>query len=429
MSNDLGFRKITRHRGPYRAFLDRYEIAAAAARAAGGAGYATFCSSLPTFVSDERNLKCAIDYLDRYGGTAPGPDGMVLASLCMIERWELARELRDRLRRGVYVPAPPRLCPIPKRLGSPEKRTIWVGNLEDRVVAGGAAQILVPLVDCVIDPMTYSWRERGTQAALAYAARAVLDQDCTVWITEDLRNAFDHVPRARLNDVLRLHVPDDEFCRLVIQLAARPSPRGIMQGSPLSPPLLDLYLGHFLHRRWQRGGGRPPLLTYVDDLWIGCRPNENAFALYRELEACIRDAGMRAKLGAAASIADLRDRSVTWLGYRLRLLGDELRIRSAFFAPTSVEKLHQKHQLLVAKFARLYERPAGWCRPNSLVRGIVNYLAPTLPFEDRPKIYERIANAAAEAGFDEIWSFDHVLEYWTAAHDRWLARLNGSTCD
>lgn len=423
MSLELGFQYVLRHAGPRGSFLERYGVAASAASRAGGDAYRTFCSSLPTLVSDERNLMAAVDYLRRKGGPAPGPDGITLTDICKIERWALARELRDRLRGDAYEPGPLRPCQVPKRLGSSEKRTIYVANLRDRVVAGGASQILVPLLDRVIDPLTFSWHGRGTQTALTYAVRQVVEEGRTTWITEDLRNAFDQVPRGRLSQILRHHVPSDEFCRLVASLVARPSRRGILQGSSLSPPLLDLYLSHTLLRRWRLDDGRPPLATYVDDLWVGCRPDEDAAGVYQELAACIREAGMRPKLGAAAAIGDLRVRSVTWLGYRLRLVRDQLVIRSAFFAPTTAEKRQVKHQFLVAKFAQLYDRPAGWRHANAVVRGIVNYLAPTLPFENTQQIYQRIAEAAAEAGFDEIWTFDQVLEHWTAAHDSWVARL------
>ena len=183
-------------------------------------------------------------------------------------------------------------------------------------------------------------------------------------------------------------------------------------------------MSHFLHRPWRRGAGRPPLVTYVDDLWVGCKPGEDAAGLYRELAACIRAAGMKPKLGAEKAIVDLREQSVTWLGYRLRLLRGELVIRSAYFAPTSAERRQQKHQRLVDKFARLHERPAGWRDVNAVVRGIVADLAPTLPYEDPQRIYQWIAAAAAEAGFQELWSFDEVLEHWQSAHDRWMLKLN-----
>jgi hypothetical protein len=424
MSMELGFRFVIRHRGSHREYLERFKMAVADARDASGQEYGELCSQLPTMVSDERNLEIALDDLKRHGGTAPGPDGELLVDIDRVEGWTLARGLRDRLREGTYARGPLRPCPVPKRPGSSEKRTIWVGNLDDRVVALGAAQILVPLLDPIIDERVYSWRQLGTQAALAYAARQVITEDHMIWITEDLRNAFDEIPRERLRQILRHFVPNDEFCCFVERLAARPARRGILQGSPLSPPLLDLYLSHLLHRNWRRAAGHPTLISYVDDLWIGCRPGDDAVALHRNLVACIHAMGMRPKLGAELAITDIRAQAVTWLGYRLQLQNDQLRIRSAFFARASPERRRLKHQLLVAKFERLHERPDGRRDPNDVIRGIIGDLAPTLPFEYPQRIYDWIAEAAAEAGFREIWSFDRVHEYWQTGHDRWIARLN-----
>ena len=423
MSAELGFRFVVRHAGTYRQDLDGFEASASDAWEAGDEAHEAFCSQLSTMVSDEQNFKIALDHLRRYGGRAPGPDGQRLVDIDRIEAWTLARELRDRLRQGSYARGPLRRCRVPKRLGSSERRTIWVQNLEDRVVARGAAQILVPLLDRAIDDRVCSWRRRGTQHALAYAACQTLRENRFFWITEDLRNAFDEVPRSRLGDIVRHCIPNDEFCDFIRDQSSAPTRRGILQGSPLSPALLDLYLSHVLHRRWRRGNDRPPLFSYVDDLWIGCRPDENTAAIYEQLVSAIQSAGMHAKLGAARAITDIRTSSVTWLGYRVQLKNEELRIRSAFFTPGSAVRRQQNHEHLVAKFAKLHERPLDQRDPNVVIRGIIGYLAPTLPFEDPHRIYNSIVAAAFEGGFGEIWSFDEMRQHWGALHDRWLCRL------
>jgi hypothetical protein len=315
---------------------------------------------------------------------------------------------------------------VGKRFGSAEKRTIWVANLEDRIVDRGALQIVRPLLAPHIDPLTFSWQWRGAAAALAHAVNLVTTEGRAIWIAEDLRNAFDQVPRERLSQILRHYVPNDQFCGLVEQLAARPARRGILQGSSLSPALLDLYLSHMVHRQWRRNAGRPELLRYVDDLTICCRTDDDVTGLYRTLSKYIRDAGMQPKFGAERAIVDIRERPVSWLGYRIRLIGDKLAIRSALFWPATGDRLVAKHQSLVAKFARLHERPSGWHHANSVIGGIVAYLAPTLPFENPQRVYSLISKAAEEAGFGEIWSLEQTLEHWQEAHDHWLQRLKAS---
>ena len=232
--------------------------------------------------------------------------------------------------------------------------------------------------------------------------------------------------RERLEDILRRQVPNTQLCCLTIDCAAGPSRRGILQGSALSSLLLDLYLSHFLHRRWRRNESYPPLLSYVDDLLIPCDSRENALNQYRVLEQYVRAAGMRLKHGPEVAICDLTAASVTWLGYRLRLNRGELRIRSSFFAPTGPERRRRNYQTLVRKFAALHERPGGWRTPNLVIRGIVAYLAPTLPYENPQRVYETVARAAGEAGFQEILKMNEMVANWEVAHGRWLERLAGT---
>ena len=59
---------------------------------------------------------------------------------------------------------------------------------------------------------------------------------------------------------------------------------------------------------------------------------------------------MKPKLGAEKAIGDLREESVTWLGYRLRLLRPT-RHSFGVVVPTSAERRQQKHQRLVRGFA------------------------------------------------------------------------------
>jgi hypothetical protein len=137
---------------------------------------------------------------------------------------------------------------------------------------------------------------------------------------------------------------------------------------------------------------------------------------------------MRPKLGQKQAVTDLTKDSVTWLGYRIKRGPNGLTIRSDLLAPSSAERNRKKHEFLVAKFARLHERRDGWRWPNLVIRGIVAYLGPTLPHDDPRRVYRRIVDAAAEAGFQEVLSFDAVLELWTAAHARWQLLLSGGEC-
>ena len=105
---------------------------------------------------------------------------------------------------------------------------------------------------------------------------------------------------------------------------------------------------------------------------------------------------------------------------------DTLQITPKLFTPREPENDPDNHAYVVQKFLRLHDRPDGWRYVNALVRGIVAYLAPTLPHVRPRGVYEQIAAAAREAAFDEICSFGEVHDFWNSAHARWLKRVETS---
>jgi RNA-directed DNA polymerase len=423
MSLELGFQYVTKHQGRYDDFHTHYELAAQEACGKGGDDYRRFCQDLPRYMSDDRILKTAAEHLRRYGGPAPGPDGIRLDDFSRIDLWTALRKLRDRFRANEYERGPLKRCRIPKRPGSSEKRTIWLANVLDRVVASASAQTLTPLLEPCADPLSFCWRRRGTQQALARAQGYLVTEGRSIWLIEDLRNAFDRVPRERLLQILRHYVPNDEFCRLVMNLAAAPTKHGILQGSSLSPLLLDVCLTHLLHRPWRREKQRPPLMRYVDDVLVPCRPDEDAGAYYHQLVGLFGAAGFEPKHGPEKAIVDLRYQSAVWLGYRLRWLRDTLQITPKLFNPHAPENDPDKHAFVVQKFLRLHDRADGWRYVNSLIRSMAAQLAPTLPFVNSRAVYEQIAAAARDAAFEEILSYGEVHEFWKSGYDRWLKRL------
>jgi retron-type reverse transcriptase len=414
----LELRFVTQHGGTYNDFLRRYETAASEACSGKRKAYEEFCRNLLALASDERNLMAAADHLRRGGGTAPGPDGVRLSDYSQIELWMLVRELRNQICSGAYVRGPLKRCLVPKGYGSKQKRTVYLMNVPDRIVSRGLSQILTPLLEPVADPLSFCWRRKGGQVAMAFAQRRLVEEGRTTWIVEDARAAFDRVPRERLLQILRHYVPNEKLCQLVLHLVEPPTKRGILQGSALSMLLLDVYFSHLLHRPWRREENLPPLARYVDDCLVALRPEEDAAAVYERLSRQFRNAAMTPKHGAAKAIVDLRYETAEWLGYRLRLVRGQLEIRPKLFDPLSDDS-DRAHAILFEAFAKLHDIPEPWKYANRPVSGIIAHLAPTLPYVDSQAIYRRIAAAAHEAGFEEIWTFPQALEQWQEAHQRW----------
>lgn len=415
----LDLRFVKQHRGQYREFVDRYELAARAASAGSHKNYVRFCEDLLQYLADERNLMAAVDHLRDNGGPAPGPDGLRISDLPRMVLWMLVRELRDELLDRQYKRGPLRRCQIQKHLGSPEKRCIYLYTLADRIVARAALQIMTPLLQSLVDPLSFCWRRRGRHLALAFAKRHLVEEGGnTTWITEDARHAFDRVNRQRMLQILCHYIPNAEFCRLILELVEPPTTRGILQGASLSLLLLDLYFSHFIHRPWRKEN-LPPLARYVDDCLVTLEPQKKSAGVYERLSQYLHNAGMQPKHGFPKAVYDLRHETAHFLGYQLRLRRGQLELRCKLFEIENDDHAHQTHELLFSRFARLHEMEQGWRHQNSVLRGIIAHLAPTWPFVDPKEIYAQLASAASEAGFEDIWKLPQVLERWSADHQHW----------
>jgi hypothetical protein len=412
------FKTVTQHHGPHTAFLKRYKLAVGIAYQGSRKNYDRFCADLVAYAADERNLMSAADYVRNYGGTAPGPDGLQLSDFSRIELWAAVRALRDQLLSGRYKRGPLKRCRIDKHPGSPEKRTIYLAGILDRIVTRGATQVVTPLLAPVVDPQSFCSPRKGSLRALAFVQRRLVEEGRCVWIIEDARNAFDRVNRQRMLQILRRDVPNDAFCQLVLQLVEPPTRNGILQGSSLSMLLLDLFLTHLVHSPWRKEN-LPPLARYVDDVLVALRPGDDVAGIYERLTHLFNSAGMQPKHGYDKAVVDIRYQTAQWLGYRLRWRDGQLEMRSKWFDISNPDQAQQTHAYLFSKFAKLHDKEEGWRYQNSLLRGMIARLAPTLPFVSPEAIYKQIATSAREAGFEEIWSLPQVLERWTADHKRW----------
>lgn len=413
MSVEYPASRVLLHEGPCEEALKRYQAVARDACRNGRRPESAFASRLMTYVSDERLLYSAFQHVRQHGGAAPGRDGLRASDLGQSDQWKLARTLRDELREGTYQPDEPLRREVPKRPGSEERRTIWISSLPDRVVARAAALILRPMLAPLAEPLSFGCFVRGPAKAVVVARLLVERYGRRLLIKQDLCDAFDHVPRARLFQLLRSRIRNREFCELVSRLTATPAVRGVRQGSALSAQLLNLYLDHAVDRRWSQLHPDVPCLRYIDDYLLFCRPGDDATALHNEFAALVTSAGFRLKYAPDQAISRIDRTSVDWLGYRLsspdaRLIVKPLRL--AADDPQHAERLRQE---VAERFARLHDKPHGWIDAPSVARSLLVHAAPTFPFVEPRAICRLIVAAAAEGGCD--LAEDELCTFWREA--------------
>jgi hypothetical protein len=249
-----------------------------------------------------------------------------------------------------------------------------------------------------------------TIKALARAEHLAVTGNCWVWLTEDLRDAFDNVPQRRLLDVVRRHIPDERMLRLIERVVLTGTRRGLRQGGNLSPLLLNIYLDHFLDKKWLRQHPDIPLMRWADDLLVLCSAWEEAQQAYQDLRLLLSPAGMMLKGTPEQAIHDLQNNVYAdWLGYRLSKGKNGLVINMTESAWKSLaEKLEQDH-----------EKDCFPLRANQSIMGWVSQLGPCFNSTDLIQTYARIVTLAHNQAFDEIPTMEQVCRHWRSAHMRW----------
>src|SRR5262249_23879080 len=223
-------------------------------------------------------------------------------------------------------------------------------------------------------------------------------------------NAFDNVPQQRLLDVLRIYLPNKRMMRLFQRVVLTETGRGVRQGGNLSPLLLNVYLGHFLDRKWRQLHHDVPMLRSADDILILCRSREQARRVHDDLKALLLPTGMSLKSTPEQAIRDLKGgESTEWLGYALTRVKECLKVSLTEKTWKSLsEKLELDH-----------EKDGSPLRAVDTINGWISQMGPCFDEKEISRVYARIGSLAHNLGFDEIPSREEVGRNWRKAHQRW----------
>lgn len=409
------------HRGSAQQFLDQHCEQCKEVAAGGPWAIRQFAPALLERIADFRNLKCAWDSLRRKGGPGPGPDGLTYHDYSHWRKGELLRRLSRTIRIEQFVPGPERKVRIPKGSGR-GFRHLRLANLKDRVVQRGIMQILRPLLEPGFSPRSHGFRTgRNRLHALADAERLSITENRCVWICADIQDAFDNVPLQRLFQIVHSRFRDDCLSRLmerVIRGTNTTRVQGIRQGSPLSPLLLNVYVDHFLDKRWQEDHPSLPLLRYADDLLVLCESQSEAECAYRSLQRILVDAGLALKGSPATAIQHVNGETpANWLGMQINRAARGLRFSVG----------DSTWDGLADKLRRAHTKPYSPLVANTAISGFISQMGPV--YQRAPAVQttfcRRMRDAAHDAGFDEIPSPVELLELWERAGARWQEIRHG----
>lgn len=365
------------------------------------------------WIIDARLLREAWDLLAKKGETAPGPNEHRYDDYDSSEVWAKLTAIGAAIHKDTYRPGGERKVEIPKDRTDPDRgtRTLTLIDIEDRVVQRAVIEVLQPLFDSLFGRNILGFRPRhGRLHAVALAEQQAVAEGRYVLVTEDLADAFDHVPINRLLDVLALYIPSHEVLQLLRRLLDTERGDGIRQGGPLSPILLNVYLHHFLDEPWRQNWASIPMIRVADDILLLCRTKKQAEQAQVGLRELLTPAAMPLKIPKEATVHDLRKgEAATWLGFMIGM-GQE------GFTVTLAERAWKRlnEYLMLA-----HEKPDAAVRAAATIKGWIDQTGPCYPFMERQSVYERLAELAAAQAFEEIPSGSAMTSRWRRAYERW----------
>lgn len=244
-------------------------------------------SSLLAKATSAATLDAAWSRVRRNAGVAGG-DGVSWRTFERDVRGRLARLRRDLLS-GDYTPGPVRRVEIVKESGG--TRPLAIPCIADRVVQTAVAFTLSPILEPAMSASSFGYRP-GLGVADAVARLAELRRENRVWVLEsDVARFFEVVPHARLLTLLDARAADPQLTELVALWLGRSAAGecGLLQGSPLSPLLANLYLDEVDHLL---DGPDGRLVRYADDFVVLCTRKADAEAAQQRAAALLEERGL-----------------------------------------------------------------------------------------------------------------------------------------
>jgi len=263
--------------------------------------------------------------VSRRGGDTPGPDGVDPSTL----NANVLAELGARLRAGEHCHAEPRYVDVPKHNGG--HRRIAVQDAVDRVADTAVALTTRPVINADLPACSFGFRQGfGTHQALAAAGQLIADcQPGDVLLRLDVADCFPSITWAKLLPALERRFIDPLLFRFVQDLLAG---KGVPQGSPLAPCLVDCHLTPLLQDLASYGRG----LMFGDDILVACKDADEAAAFMNRLACTAHELGLG--FAVAKTLFVPVAQGASFLGYHLALREGALVAKASAGAVQALER-------------------------------------------------------------------------------------------
>jgi len=222
-----------------------------------------------------------------------GIDGVYLSQIR--EYWEINHEdILDLLTSEKYYPGTVREVEIVNNKG--KRRVIALYNSIDRLILRCISQMLQTECDDIFEDRCFAFRNnKGVEAAVKLAAD-YMDEGGTWLVKIDISSYYDTISIARVEEMLKKYLPDSKLRRLISKYLHPEVEKedgtfytkkiGIIQGSPLSPFLSNLYLTP-LDRELSKKEYR--YCRFADDICLFCSEKNEASEVFTWLLSKLKD--------------------------------------------------------------------------------------------------------------------------------------------
>ena len=221
-----------------------------------------------------------------------------------------ASELSTQISAGSWRPSAARGFHVPNNSGE-RKRLVVQLAADDFVVHKALLRLLRPYFARMFEPVSADYRS-GVSLAVVRGRIRMASPAGRIWaVRVRIKDLFDQMDWTVLMETLVGMIPRGDALVLALLAACIQTPvnlngmpmprqRGVLQGSPLSPLLADIYLKDFDEEMEQRG---LCMVRFTDEIFVLCQSDEEAKAALSIIAALLEPFKLRLSETAPGSIA------------------------------------------------------------------------------------------------------------------------------
>lgn len=337
---------------------------------------------------------------------------------------EYLRDTGEAIKKGQYQFKPLKRLEIPKPNGG--IRTLDIPTIQDRVVECSMARVLYEWCSPTWSDSSMGFRPGINLMKIMQAVKAMtIAKDRAVWLTTDIADAFGSIPHSTLMEIIAKEVPHTGLQDMIKRWLRADSwtnsngqsNRGIPQGSPLSPFMLNLYMDKALDQRLDRQNIE--FIRYADDLLLACENEEEANQRLESLKTWLQPWGLKLKQEKTL-ITDTRKDATPYIGFTVQQRNEKLKLDIDI-------KQHAEHlceellrQASIKNDSREFKvkRQDQTCQAKTVIEGWLQHYAPGISDGKLKTLTKAIKSALIALnvqGVQTAW----IRDIWKRARDRW----------